>query len=101
MELIGELFIEIVGCIAEIIGQTLAESINDNLQDKYTFKRITIAVIVGILTWALIIALGFATYVLFAKSHPVAGLFVAGGAIFFLVLFISVIIKLNQIKRKK
>jgi hypothetical protein len=101
MELLGELFIGFVGGIAEIIGQTLAESVDDNLQTNNSFKRIAIAILIGILTWAIIIALGFASYILFALSHPVAGFFVAAAAFFLLLLFVSVIIKLNKIKRKK
>ncbi len=101
MELLGEFFIEIVGAIAEIIGEELAESVNDTLQNKRSLKRYLIAIFAGLLCWAIIGALGFATYILFASSHPVAGFFVAITTFFFLILFISVIAKLNQIKKKK
>lgn len=101
MDLLGELFIEIVGAIAEIIGEELAQSVNYDLQEKHPFKRYLIAIVSGLLCWAVIGALGFSTYILFANSHPIAGFFVAVATFFFLILFISVIVKINKIKKKK
>ena len=101
MEILGEIFIEIVSIIAEIIGEELAQAVDNEISCKSSFKRILIAIISGLLCWAIIGALGFATYVLFINSHPIAGFFVAITTFFFLILFISVIIKLNQIKKKK
>ncbi len=101
MDLLGELFIEIIGAIAEVIGEEFAQAVDNELSCKSSFKRILIAVVLGLLCWAIIGALGFATYVLFVNSHPVAGFFVAMATFFFLILFISVIAKLNQIKKKK
>lgn len=101
MEFLGELFIEIIGGIAEIIGEELMESVNDDFSGKRPFIKSLIAIISGLLCWAIIGALGFATYVLFASSHPVAGFFVAVATFFFLTLFIAVIAKLNKIKKNK
>lgn len=101
MGIIGDIFLEIVGGIAELIGKTLAVKVDDSLSPKHSIKRIAITIIAGLLTLAVIIALGFAALFLFATSHPVAGFFVAVIVFFLLVLFISVIIKLYQIKRKK
>ncbi|MBR2715486.1 MAG: hypothetical protein IKB73_04695 [Ruminococcus sp.] len=101
MEILGEFFIEIIGSIAEIIGEELAESFIYNSNSKHPAMRFAFAIILGILTWALIAALSFATYVLFVNSHPVAGFFVAIATFFFLILFISVIVKINRIKKEK
>lgn len=101
MEIIGELFIEIVGAIAELIGESLAKSIGDDYKTKRPVARCFFAIAIGLLCWAVIGALGFATYVLFVNSHPVAGFLTAVLSLFFIVLFISVIVKLNQIKKKK
>lgn len=101
MDFLFEFFVEIIGAIAEVIGEELAQAVDNEIACKSSFKRILIAIISGLLCWAIIGALGFATYVLFINSHPIAGFFVAITTFFFLVLFISVIIKLNQIKKKK
>lgn len=105
MELLGELFIEIVGAISEVIGEELAKSINDDLQNKHPNRHLIkwslLAIIAGLLCSAVIFGLGFATYILFASSHPFACCIVAIVTFFFLILFVSVITKLNRIKRKK
>lgn len=101
MDFLFEFFVEIVGAIAEVIGEEIAQAVDNEFTCKSSFKRISIAIISGLLCWAIIGALGFATYILFASSHPVAGFFVAVATFFFLILFISVIAKLNSIKKKK
>ena len=101
MELLAEIFMEIVAGIAEIIGSTIAETVGDSLTIRSSIIRVAISVLIGILTWAIIIALGFGSFLLFLAQHPIAGFLVAITAFFFIVLFISVIVKLNKIKKDK
>lgn len=55
MEFLGELFIEIIGGIAEIIGEELMESVNDDFSGKRPFIKSLIAIIAGLLCWAIIV----------------------------------------------
>lgn len=96
MEVLGEIFIWIVGGIAKMIGGTVAENISDKA--KNSVKGVVIAVIIGLVTWAAITALGFATYYLFAKDLAIAGFAVGLAAFFLIILFIAVVAAL--IKRK-
>ena len=52
MEVLGEIFIWIVGGIAEMIGGTVAENISDKA--KNSVKGVVIAVIIGLVTWRLL-----------------------------------------------
>ncbi len=96
MEVLGEIFIWIVGGIAEIIGGNVAENLGD--KTKNPVKGVIIAVISGLVTWAAIIALGFATFYLFSKDLSIAGFAVGLAAFFLIVLFVAVVVTL--IKRK-
>lgn len=100
MDILGEIFIYIVGGIAEIIGEEVAKSVAYNSKGKRPIKIYIIAIISGLLSLAFILALGFASYILFVNSHPIAGFFVSVITFFFLVFVISVIGKTNQIIRK-
>lgn len=98
MEVLGEIFIWIVGGIAEIIGGTVAENIGD--KSKSSVKGVIIAVIIGLVTWAAIIALGFAMFYLFAKDLAFAGFAVGLAAFLLIVLFVAVVVTLIQRKGK-
>lgn len=101
MEFVFDIFFEIVTFIADFIGQILSESVEDSLQNKHPVKRTALAVGVGVLSWAVIVALGFAAFILFECVHPILGIIVAVIALFLIVLFFSVIIKLVQAKKNK
>lgn len=96
MEVLSEVFIWIVGGIAEIIGGAVAEDLGD--KTKNSVKGVIIGVMGGILIWAVIAALGFATYYLFAQDLTIAGFAVGLAAFFLVVLFVAVVVTL--IKRK-
>lgn len=90
----------IVSFFAELIGEKLLKSVDDNSGKKNTVRRTVLAVAVGVLSWAVIIALGYAAYLLFELVHPVAGILVALVVLFLIVLFFSVIVKLRKNKNK-
>lgn len=96
MEVLGEIFIWIVGGIAEIIGGTVADNLG--YKTKNPVKGVIIAVIGGLVTWVVIIGLGFATFYLFSKDVAIAGFAVGLAAFFLIILFIAVVVTL--IKRK-
>lgn len=101
MEVLFEIFMEIVVGIAEIIGSTIAETVGDRLTIRSSIRRVAISVLVGILTWAVIIALGFGSFLLFLAQHPIAGCLVAITTFFLIALCICVIVKLNKIIKDK
>ena len=90
----------IVSFFAELIGEKLLKSVDDNSGKKNTVRRTVLAVAVGVLSWAVIIVLGYAAYLLFELVHPVAGILVALVVLFLIVLFFSVIVKLRKNKNK-
>lgn len=101
MEILGEIFFEIVGEIAVSIANSIAETVGDRLTFRSSAIRKTIAVLIGLATGMVIIALGFFSVLLFLAQHPIAGCLVAITTFFFIVLLISVIVKLNTIKKDK
>lgn len=100
MDLLGEIFLLIVSFFAELIGEKLLKSVDDNSGKKNTVRRTVLVVAVGVLSWAVIIVLGYAAYLLFELVHPVAGILVALVVLFLIVLFFSVIVKLRKNKNK-
>ena len=100
MDLLGDL-LELIGFIAEFIGEMLSVSVEENMQEKHSPKRTVISVIVGIISWAVIIAGGVFSYFLFEYVHPVAGLVLAAVTVFLIALYIAVIIKLIKLKKRK
>lgn len=100
MDLLGEIFLLIVSFFAELIGEKLLKSVDDNSGKKNTVRRTVLVVAVGVLSWAVIIVLGYAAYLLFELVHPVAGIIVALVVLFLIVLFFSVIVKLRKNKNK-
>lgn len=90
----------IVSFFAELIGEKLLKSVDDNSGKKNTVRRTVLVVAVGVLSWAVIIVLGYAAYLLFELVHPVAGILVALVVLFLIVLFFSVIVKLRKNKNK-
>ena len=90
----------IVSFFAELIGEKLLKSVDDNSGKKNTVRRTVLVVAVGVLSWAVIIVLGYAAYLLFELVHPVAGILVALVVLFLILLFFSVIVKLRKNKNK-
>lgn len=99
MEVLGEIVIWIAGGVAEIIGGTVAENLGD--KTKNSVKGVIIAVIIGLVTWAVIIVLGFATFYLLSKDLAIAGFTVGLAAFFLIVLFIAVVVTLINRKGQK
>ena len=100
MDLLGEIFLLIVSFFAELIGEKPLKSVDVNSGKKNTVRRTVLVVAVGVLSWAVIIVLGYAAYLLFELVHPVAGILVALVVLFLIVLFFSVIVKLRKNKNK-
>lgn len=89
MDVLFEIFFRIVDVIAEIIGTTVAENLGDKI--KYSVKGVIIVVIIGLVTWAAIIALGFSSFYLFSKDLAIAGFAVGLSAFFLIIFFIAVV----------